>query len=105
MSAKPKTLYERVFGTYARLHDVRYAAFERAGRETFLLYRGNAGVPYHTIEWNDMSMGYRTLCGREAAKDVAMECRAEEPFIEAGWPKCKRCAAVEAKRAREKGKA
>jgi len=99
--AKPQTLYERVFGTYGRLHDVRLAAFLRAGRETFLCYSGEPGRPYHTIEWVT-GVGDRTLCGRDAARDPMMHCRAEEPFIAAGWPKCKRCAAVEAKRAREK---
>ena len=99
--AKRETLYERVFGTYGRLHDARYAAFQRAGKETLLRYNGDAGRSYHTIEWNSR-VGYRTLCGRAPVEDPTMECRAEEPFIAAGWPKCKRCAGAEAKRARSR---
>ena len=104
MSAKPKTLYERVFGTYARLHDVRHAAWDLIGRVALLNYIGSPGRPYHTTEWV-AGVGDRTLCGMTPSRYSAMACWVEDPFIEAGWPKCKRCAAVEAKRAREKGKA
>ncbi len=95
------TLWKKLFGSWAAFWHVQHAQKERLGE--WVRYMGYAGSPYHTVyDCEEHGFLPRTFCGLDARNwGVGLACGVEEPFVLLGWPKCKRCAASEARRERK----